>query len=170
MVPNQFSPIGQMFPNNLVPMDKWSPTNLVSWTNGPKIFLLSRGTGCVVPEIRDQIDWGPFVQGDQICGDHLSMGNKFVGTICPWGPNLMGTVCPGGPNWLGTICPWGPNFWGPFVHGDRKWGTGSPGIKWVRDQLSRSLQGRTLYKGGHYLRKYGMSISLQYRVKNSRNS
>jgi hypothetical protein len=50
----------------------------------------------------------------------------------------MGTVCPGGPNWLGTICPWGPNFWGQFVHGDRKWGTGSPGIKWVRDQMSRS--------------------------------
>ena len=50
----------------------------------------------------------------------------------------METVCPGGSNWLGTICPWGPNFWGPFVLGDRKWGTGSPGIKWVRDQMSRS--------------------------------
>ena len=80
----------------------------------------------------------PFVQGDQLVGDHLSrgtklvgdclsrgtklfgdqlsIGTKFWGTICPGGPNLMGTVCPGGPNWLGTICPWGQEV------GDRKSG------------------------------------------------
>ena len=52
--------------------------------------------------------------------------------------NILGTICLGGPNWLGTICLGGPNFWGPFVHGDRKWGTGSPGIKWVGDQMSCS--------------------------------
>ena len=27
----------------------------------------------------DQIGCGPFVQGDQILGDHLSMGNEFDG-------------------------------------------------------------------------------------------
>ena len=39
---------------------------------------------------------------------------------------------------LGTICPGGSIFWGPEVQGDRKWGTGSPGTKWARDQMRRS--------------------------------
>ena len=41
-------------------------------------------------------------------------------------------------NSIRTICPGRPNFWGPFVPGDRKWGTGSPVIKWAREQLRRS--------------------------------
>ena len=39
---------------------------------------------------------------------------------------------------MGTVCPGGSILWGLFVQGDWKWGTGSLGIKWVRDQMSRS--------------------------------
>ena len=106
-----------MVPKNSVPLDKWSL----------EYSVCSRGNL-----------WWFWSMGTKLVGDHLSRGTKFLGTICPLGPNLMGTVCPGGPNCLGTICPWGPNFWGPFVYGDRKWGTGSLGIKWVRDQMSCS--------------------------------
>ena len=150
-----------MIPQNLVPLDKWSPTNLVPLDKWSLEYSVCRGGQAVIIwKYGDQIGWGQLVHGDQIfvdhlsmetkfdgdrlsretkfVGDHLSMGTKFFGTICPLGPNLMGTVCPGGPNWLGTICPRGPNFWGPFVHVDRKWGTGSLGIKWVRDQMSHS--------------------------------
>ena len=85
-----------------LPLDKWSqnfgpPGQMVPIQFGPhgkmvpRISLSSRRTGCGDPEIR-----GPFVQGDQILGDHLSRGTKFSGTICPGGPNLMGTICPGG--------------------------------------------------------------------------
>ena len=109
-----------------------------------RIFRLSKETGCGVQEIRDQIGWGPFVQR-----------TKFSGTICPWGPIMIGTVCPGGPNWMGTICPWGPNLWGPFVHGDRKWGTGSPGIKWVRDQMSRNRWNSHEPPGNPYIPPHG---------------
>ena len=68
--------------------------------------------------------------GDQILGDQI------LGTICPWGPNLMGTVGQGG-----SI------LWGLFAQGDRKWGTGSLGIKWVQDQMSRSLGNRNRWPG-----------------------
>ena len=69
----------------------------------------------------DQICWGPFVQGNQIDGDRLSRGTKLVGDHLSM-----------------VASPWGPNFLGPFAHGDRKWGTRNPGIKWVWDQMSRS--------------------------------
>ena len=69
----------------------------------------------------DLIGWGPFVHGDRIFGDRLSLGTKLVGDRLSRGTNLLGTVCPGG-----------------LEVGDRKWGTGSPGIKSVRDQLGRS--------------------------------
>ena len=59
---------------------------------------------------------------NKLVGDHLSRGTKSLGTICLGGPNLMGSVCPRG----------------SFVEGVRKWGTGNPGIKWVRDQMRRS--------------------------------
>ena len=52
---------------------------------------------------------------------------------------FWGTVCPEGPNCMGTICPEGPINWGPFVQGDRKGGTGSPGTKCVGDQMRLSL-------------------------------
>jgi hypothetical protein len=130
-VPNQFSPHGKMVPQNLVPMDKWSPANLVPLDKWSLEYSPCPGGQAVgIQKYGDQIGWGticpgePFVQGDQIFGDHLSRGTKFLGTICPWGPNLMGIVCPGG-----SI------LWGSFVQGDRKWGTGSPEIKWVRDQM-----------------------------------
>jgi hypothetical protein len=72
------------------------------------------------------------------------MGTKLAGDRIGWGPNwlgtnFLGTVCPGGPNCMGTICPEGPINWGPFVQGDRKGGTGSPGTKCVRDQMSLIL-------------------------------
>ena len=116
MVPNQFSPPGQMVSKNSVPMDKWSPTNLVpldKWSL--EYSVCQEGQVVGIQKYGDQIGWEPFFLGDQILGDPLS------------GPNLMGTVCPGG-----SI------LWGSFVQGDRKWGTGSSGIKWVRNQMRRS--------------------------------
>ena len=44
----------------------------------------------------DQIGWGPFVQGGQILGDHLSMGTEFDRDHLSRGINLMGIVCPEG--------------------------------------------------------------------------
>ena len=95
--------------------------------------------------------WGPFVHGDQIFGDHLSMGTNLAGDHLSSGTELYGdrlsrgtnflrTVCPGGPNCIGTICPEGPINWGPFVLGDQKWGTGSLGTKSVWDQMSCNLE------------------------------
>ena len=160
LVPNPFGPrtSGPPLP---VPMDKWSPKIRSPWTNGPQPIWSPWTNGphqIWSPWTNGpQPIWSPYFQiitacppgqteysrdhlsrGTKLVGDHLSRGTKFLGTICPGGPNLMGTVCPGGPNGLGTICPWGPNFWVPFVHGDKKWGTRSPGIKWVRNQMSRS--------------------------------
>ena len=81
MVPNQFGPHVKMV---------------------PRIFLSSRGTGCGDPEISGS-NWlgticpgGPFVQEDQILGDHLSMGTEFDGDHLSREINLMGIVCPGG--------------------------------------------------------------------------
>ena len=47
----------------------------------PRIFHLSRGTGCGDLEIRGPNWLGPFVQGDQIFGDHLSRGTEFDGDL-----------------------------------------------------------------------------------------
>jgi hypothetical protein len=117
MVPNQFCPHGQMVPKNLVPLDKWSPTKLVPLEKWSLEYSICLGVQAVmIWKYGDQIGWGPFVTGTKFDGDRLSRGTKL----------------------LGTICPWGLNFRGPFVHGDRKWGTGSPGIKWVQDQMIRS--------------------------------
>ena len=100
-------------------MDRWSqiiwspwtygPQLIWSaWTNGPKNILLVQG---------DRL-WGSGIKWTELVGDDLSRGTTFWGTICLWGPNL-----------LGSICPWGPILWGSFVQEDRKWGTGSLGIK-----------------------------------------
>ena len=43
----------------------------------------------------DQIGWGPFIQGDQIFGDHLYMETEFDGDRLSRGINFMGIVCPG---------------------------------------------------------------------------
>ena len=116
-VPNQFGPHGQMVPKNLVTMDKWSLTNLVPLDKWSLEYSVCPGGQVVgIRKYGDLIDWGPFFKGDQIFGDH-----------CPWGPNLLGTIFPGG-----SI------LWGSFVQGDKKSGTGSPGIKWVRDQMRRN--------------------------------
>ena len=71
------------------PIDKWSSNIWSSGTIGPpgqmvgqmapRIFCLSRGTGCGDLEYGDQIGLGPFVQGNQIFGDHLSSGTEFDG-------------------------------------------------------------------------------------------
>ena len=95
--PQKFGPRGQMVPNQFGPHGQMVP----------RIFLSSRGTGCGDPEIRGPNwlgticpggpnSWGPFVQGDQILGDHLSMGTEFDGDHLSRGINLMGIVCPGG--------------------------------------------------------------------------
>jgi hypothetical protein len=105
LVPNTYGwlvPLDKRSPTNSVPLDKWSQKIWSPWTNGlqqfgphkqivPRTFLLSRGQTVGIQKYGDQIGWGPFVLGDQIFGDHLSMG-----TICPWEPNLMGTICQGG--------------------------------------------------------------------------
>ena len=44
----------------------------------------------------DQISRGPFVQGDQIFGDHLSMVTEFDGDRLSRGINFKGIVCSGG--------------------------------------------------------------------------
>ena len=99
-------------------MDKRSPTNLVPLDKWSLEYSTCPGGQAVgIRKYGDQIGWGPFVQGD-----HL----------------FRGTICPGRQNLLGTICPRGSILWGSFVQGDRKWGTGSPGIKWVQDQMRRS--------------------------------
>ena len=72
----------------------------------------------MVPEVREPEVRGPnsFVHGNQIFWDHLPRETE----------------------WVGDCLSWGTNFLGLFVQGDRKWRTGSPGIKWVPDQLRRS--------------------------------
>ena len=114
--------IGHLVPHNGSPID-WS-----LWTNSPQ-------------PIRS-----PWTDGLQKFGPHEQIVSNQFGPSKQMVPRIFhlprGTGCGDleirGPNWLGTICPGGPNCWGPFVQGDRKWGTGSPGIKWVRDQMSRS--------------------------------
>ena len=44
----------------------------------------------------DLIDWGPFVQGDQIFGHHLSIGTEFYGDRLSRGIDFMGIFCLGG--------------------------------------------------------------------------
>ena len=39
---------------------------------------------------------GPFIQGDQILGEHLSRGTEFDGDHLYKGINFMEVVCPGG--------------------------------------------------------------------------
>ena len=145
-VPNQFSPHGQMVPKNSVSMDKWSQTNLVPLDKWSLEYSICPGGQAVgIRKYGDLIGWGTICQrgpnfgdrlsrgtgspGTELVGDRLSMGTEFLGTVCPLGPNLLGTGSPGG-----------PIFRGPEVQGDRKWGTGSPGIKWARDQMGRSPQ------------------------------
>ena len=100
---------------------------LSPWTNGaqkfgtpgqmvPRIFCLSRGTSCDDLEVWDQIGWGPFVHGDQIFGDHLSMGTNFDGDRLSRGTKLVGDHLSLGTEFFGTICPWGQEV------GDRKSG------------------------------------------------
>ena len=78
--PQKFGPRGQMVPNQFGPHGQMVP----------RIFLLSRGTSCDDLEVWDQIGWGPFVHGDQIFGDHLSMGTGSEGPEV-WGSNGFGT-------------------------------------------------------------------------------
>ena len=57
---------------------------------------------------KGQIGWGPFVQGDQILGDHLSMGTELVGDRLSRGTNQLGINFGGlnvrGPYVFGTKC------------------------------------------------------------------
>jgi hypothetical protein len=116
-VPNYFSPLGQMVPQNLLPMDKWSPTNLVpmdKWSLEYSFRPIGQAVG--IQKYRDQIGWGPFVQGDQILGDHLSRGTKFFGTLLSIGTEFDGDHLSRGINLMGIVCPGGQEV------GDRKSG------------------------------------------------
>ena len=92
MVPNQFSPHGQMVPKNSVPVDKWSPTNLV-------------------PMDKWSLEYS-FRPGGQACGSR-NTGTKFLGTICPDGPNIWGSFVQGD-----RIC-WGPEVRGSNGYGTK---------------------------------------------------
>ena len=88
-VSNQFSPNGHMVPKILVPMDKWSTTNLVpldKWSL--EYSVCPGGQAVMIWRYEDQIGWGPFVQGDQILGDHLSRGIDFMGIVCSGGQEV----------------------------------------------------------------------------------
>ena len=41
-----------------------------------------------IQNYEDQIGWGPFVQGIEFDGDHLSMGMNFMGMVCPGGQEV----------------------------------------------------------------------------------
>ena len=55
-----------------------------------------------------KIGWGPFVHGDRIFWDHLSMGTELLGDRVSRGTNEFGTNCGGpnvrGPYLFGTKC------------------------------------------------------------------
>ena len=114
-VPNQFGPHGQMVPKNLVPMDKWSPANLVPLDKWSIEYSVCPGGQAVgIRKYGNRIGCGLFVQGDQILGDHLSMGTEFVGDHFLQGDRFygdclsMGTGSRGpevrGSNGFGTKC------------------------------------------------------------------
>ena len=48
-----------------------------------------------IRKYRDQIGYGSFVLGNQIFGDHLSIGTKFDGDRLSRGISFMGIICPG---------------------------------------------------------------------------
>ena len=41
-----------------------------------------KGQGVGIQNYRDRIGWGPFIQGDQIFGDQMSMGIVLIGIVC----------------------------------------------------------------------------------------
>ena len=104
-----------MVPGHLVPHN-WSLIDWSLWTNGPQPIrppwtngpqkfgppgqmeysVCPGGQAVGIQKYRVQIGWGPFVQGDQIFGDHLSRGTKFDGDRLSRGINFMGIVCLGG--------------------------------------------------------------------------
>ena len=100
MGPQLIGPPGQTVPNQFTPMvlmDKWSPTNFFRLDKlSLKYSICPGGQAVGIPKYEERIDWGPFVQGDQILGDHLSMETEFVGDHFFRGINFMGMVCPGG--------------------------------------------------------------------------
>ena len=84
MVPNAYGPqtFGppQLVPKNLVIMDKWSPTNLVLLDKCSLEYSICPGGQAVgIHKYEDQIGWGPFVQGDQLFGNHFSTVTEFDG-------------------------------------------------------------------------------------------
>ena len=108
-------------PTNSFPMEKWSAKIWSSWTNGPQSI------------------WSPWTNKwslkYSVCLGGQAVGIRKYRNKIGWGLNMMGTVCPGK-----SI------EWGSFVLGDRKWGTESPGIKWVWDQIRRSWVKHNLCK------------------------
>ena len=86
---------GQMVPNQCGP-----PEQMV-----PRIFCLSRGQDVGIQKSGDQIGWGPFVQEDQLFGDHMSMGTEFDGDRLPTGDQFYGDGLSRGINFMGTVCP-----------------------------------------------------------------
>ena len=118
LVPKPFDPQSSSFPPPvpiiLIPLDKRSPSNWVPWKNGtlpigslyfPIPTACPPGQteylGTICPEgpfvQRYQIGWGPFVHGDRILGDHLSIGTELVGDHLFRGTSQLGTNC-GRPN------------------------------------------------------------------------
>ena len=115
-----------MVPGHLVPHN-WSPIDWSLWTNGPQPIRSPWTNGpqkfgppgqmvpnqfvpCIsgspqpVPLDKRNI---PFVQGDRIFGDHLSMGAELAGDHLSRGTNQLGTNCGG------------PNVQGPYAFGTK---------------------------------------------------
>ena len=133
-----------MVPGHLVTHD-WSPIDWSLWTNSsqpiqpplkndpqkfdPNVQMVPNQFGFpgqIVPRIFS-------LPRGTVCGDPEILGPNWLGTICLGGPKFWG------PFFQGTICLEGSIKWGLFVQGDRKLGTGSPGIKYVWDQIRCSL-------------------------------
>ena len=68
LVPNTYGP-DKRSPTKSVPMDKWSL----------EYSVCPGGQAMEIPKYGHQIGWGPFVQGDKISGDHMSMETEFDG-------------------------------------------------------------------------------------------
>ena len=102
MVPTNSVPMSQ---TNCFPMDKWSLEHS-DCPGGQAVGIL---------KYKDQIDWGPFVLGDQILGiecdgDRLSRGINFMGIICLGRQEVGDRTC----SHMATL--YGCCRWRPEVH------------------------------------------------------
>ena len=122
--------LGHLVPHNGSPIDWFLWTNssqpiLSQWTNCPN------KSGLHGKMVTNQ--FGPHRQMVPRIF-HLSGGGDRLWESGSMGIELVGDHLPKWTKFFGTICLGGLILWGSFVQWDRKWGTGSLGIKWVWDK------------------------------------